>query len=104
MILGKSYSLSLLICSDKLAKRINKEFRNKDYIPNTLSFRYQKNSGEIIINAKKTEQEARSFDHSYKEHFIFLFIHSLLHLKGHTHGSKMEKEEKRYLKKVLGNH
>ncbi len=98
-ILGKKYELSLLVCADKMAKKINKKYRNKDYTPNTLSFIYSKESGEIILNARQIEKEAKSFGHSIREHFIFLFIHSLLHLKGYEHSEKMEKLEDKYFKK-----
>jgi len=98
-ILGKQYELHVLICSDKLARSINKKYRNKDYVPNTLSFPYSQNSGEIILNIHKSNKEARHFKHSKTEHFLFLYIHSLLHLKGYTHGHKMEKEEKKLLNK-----
>jgi len=93
-VLGKKYELSLIFCSDKFAKRINKEYRNKDYVPNTLSFPYSDSSGEVIINLNKSFKEARTFGHKQQEHILFLFIHSLLHLKGHRHGHKMEKLEK----------
>ncbi len=98
-VLGKKYELSLLICGNHLSQKLNMLHRNKNYVPNTLSFRYTKNSGEIILNPHKSNKEARHFGHSKKEHLVFLFIHSLLHLKGYTHGHKMEKEEKKYMKK-----
>ncbi len=98
-ILGKKYELSLILCSDKLAKKLNEKYRGKTYIPNTLSFSYTKNSGEIILNPNRAKKEASSFGHNFKEHLIFLFIHSLLHLKGLEHGKKMESLEKKYLLK-----
>ncbi len=98
-ILGKDYELSLLLCADKLARRINKEYRRKNYVPNTLSFPYDKKSGEILININKAFKEARGFSHSNINHVIFLYIHSLLHLSGLTHGHKMEKEEKKFFEK-----
>ncbi len=100
-ILGKKYELSVLICGDKLSQKLNKSFRNKNYIPNTLSFPYDENSGEIILNPRKAKKEAGAFGHDFKTHLIFLFIHSLLHLKGMTHSYKMEKEEEKWLKYFL---
>ena len=100
-ILGKKYELSVLICGDKLSQKLNKSFRNKNYIPNTLSFPYNKSSGEIILNPRKAKKEAGAFGHDFKTHLIFLFIHSLLHLKGMTHSYKMEKEEEKWLKYFL---
>ena len=101
-ILGKKYDLSLLLCADKLSRKINREFRKKDYVPNTLSFRYDEESGEIILNLRKSAREAKGFNHSESEHLIFLFIHSLLHLKGYIHGHEMEKQERKYMKFFVG--
>jgi probable rRNA maturation factor len=102
-ILGKNYDLSLLICADKLAQKINKKYRNKNYTPNTLSFPYTEISGEIILNPRKALRESKSFSHEVKEHLLYLFIHSLLHLKGYTHGAEMEKEERKYFKKFTNS-
>ena len=105
-VLGENYELSLLFCGDKLSRVLNKKYRKKTYIPNTLSFPYSKNEGEIIINPRKAKKEAKEFGHSADEHILFLFVHSLLHLKGMSHSEKMEKlEEKlfeKYKKKFLG--
>ncbi len=97
-ILGKSYELSLLICGDKFAQKLNFKYRKKSYVPNTLSFPYGEKSGEILLNPRKAKKEAKLFGNSYKKHLIYLFIHSALHLKGFTHGEEMEKLEKKYLK------
>ena len=92
-ILGKDYELSLLFCGDRLSQKLNKQYRNKNYVPNTLSFPYSKNEGEIIINPRKAKKEAKDFGHKADEHILFLFVHSLLHLKGMTHSEKMEELE-----------
>lgn len=98
-ILGEGFSLSLSILKGVNSKKVNKKQRNKTYTPNTLSFLYSADSGEIIITPEIVEKEMFDFDHTYEEHFLFLFIHSLLHLKGHDHGEDMEKLEQKYLKK-----
>ena len=57
-ILGPRYTLSLVICGDTLARRINKETRKKSYSPNVLSFELDADNGEIILNLRKAEREA----------------------------------------------
>ena len=98
-ILGKRYNLSLVFIGDMRAHRLNKERRNKDYIPNVLSFPLTKSVGEIYIAPHIAKMEAKKFDMSPKGYVGFLFIHALLHLKGHHHGATMEKAEKRYVLK-----
>lgn len=96
-ILGKSYTLSLVICDPRRSQHVNKTFRNKNYIPNVLSFPLGKSAGELFLTLSVSDEEAPRYGHTKDEHRIFLLIHGLLHLKGHDHGSTMEKEERRYM-------
>ncbi len=41
----------------------------------------------------------KDFNLSKEGYIAFLFIHGLLHLKGHDHGDIMESLERRYMKK-----
>ncbi len=91
-ILGKDYSLSVVFAGDKRMQTLNKKWRKKDKVADTLSFPYSKKEGEIFINANNTLKEIH-----------FLFIHSLLHLKGLKHGKKMEKEEELYYNQIYGS-
>lgn len=85
-VLGKNYDLSLVFCGSAKARALNLKFRNKDKVANILSFPLSPNSGEIFIKLPAT---VFSVPH--------LFIHGLLHLKGLTHSSKMEVEERKFL-------
>jgi probable rRNA maturation factor len=100
MVLPKTYDLSILVCGDTLARSINKRSRNKTYAPNVLSFPLGTHEGEIMLNVRKAAREASKYDHTEREHVIFLFIHGLLHLKGLDHGATMERAERMYMKRV----
>lgn len=100
-ILGTHYSLSLVVCGDALAQRLNAEYRKKSYKPNVLSFSLSKTEGEIILNVRKAEREAREYGVPLLERITFLFIHGCLHLKGHDHGNAMEALETKFLKSAL---
>jgi probable rRNA maturation factor len=95
-ILGKSYMVSLAFVGATHAQRLNKTYRNKEYIPNVLSFPLDPSNGEIFITPTKAAIEASSFLMSKNGYIGFLFIHALLHLKGLDHGATMEKAEKKY--------
>lgn len=97
-ILGKKYDLSIAFVGTHTAQKINIENRNKTYIPNTLSFPYEKNSGEIIICPIIVQKQAKQNESKYKDYMAYIVIHSMLHLKGLDHGEKMEKLEQKYLK------
>ena len=98
-ILGEKYFLTLNILKGVNAKKLNIKTRGKDYIPNTLSFQYSKTSGEIVLTPVVIKKEMNEYGHDYKTHFLFLLIHSMLHLKKLDHGKKMEALEQKYLKR-----
>lgn len=97
-VLGKSYELSIAFVDEKTAQSLNKKYRNKTYIPNTLSFSLTPKSGEIVLCIPAIKKEYKNFEMTYKKYLIFLVIHSMLHLKGFEHGSTMESMEQKYLK------
>lgn len=98
-ILGKGYRLSLVFVGGTRAQKLNQQYRNKDYVPNVLSFPLDETTGEIYIAPTVAKKEAHRFNLSPRGYIGFLFIHGLLHLKGHQHGDTMEKAEARYIKK-----
>jgi len=97
-ILGKSYELSLVVCGDDLAQRMNKEYRKKNYRPNVLSFPLSKNEGEIFLNVRAAAREARTRGLSTRGWIAHLFVHGCFHLKGLAHGRTMEGQEQRILR------
>ncbi|MBI5004461.1 rRNA maturation RNase YbeY [Candidatus Kaiserbacteria bacterium] len=92
-ILGDHYELSLVMCSDKLARRINIEHRHKDYAPNVLSFPLDKHTGEIFLNIRKAEREAREMKISPRSRIAHLYVHGCFHLAGYQHSADMERRE-----------
>lgn len=96
-ILGKSYDLEVTFVDEVTAKATNKKYRNKTYIPNTLSFSLSEKNGQIVMCLPAIKKEYKKFGMTYKKYLIFLFIHSSLHLKGFDHGSTMEAKEQYYL-------
>ena len=96
-LLGTHYYLSLVICGDELAKRVNKQYRKKSYSPNVLSFPLGKNEGEIFLNVRAGAREAKKFGVPLQERIALLFIHGCLHLKGLRHGRTMDTTEQKTL-------
>jgi rRNA maturation RNase YbeY len=96
-ILGKRYELSIRFVAPAEAQQLNTTHRNKDYIPNTLSFPLSASSGEIILCRSAMRREFKQFDMTYDTYIIYIVIHSMLHLKGYAHGSIMEGKERTLL-------
>lgn len=106
-ILGDSYELSLVICGDALARRMYVEQRKRgdpeaaqrsaSYASNVLSFPLSKNDGEIFLNIRKAQREAKLMGIPPRERIAHLFVHGCFHLKGLDHGDAMEAAEKRIM-------
>ena len=96
-----SWDISLAFVGKERAQQMNKSLRNKDYVPNVLSYETGKNSGEIVICLLEAKKQAPEYGMRYAEFVGFLFIHGLLHLKGEQHGATMEKQERLLLKRFI---
>lgn len=92
-ILGGDYELSLVICGDTLARRMNMEHRKKSYKPNVLSFPLSKTEGEIFLNIRKAEREAKQYRTSVQKRAALLFVHGCYHLKGLDHQSERDTQK-----------
>ena len=100
-ILGAQYSLSLVLCGDTLAQKMNRLYRKKTYKPNVLSFPLSKTEGEIFLNLRKAAREAIEEGVSFNERVAFLFIHACLHLKGLDHSDRMDALEDTFMHKFF---
>ncbi len=98
-ILGSKYSLSVALVTPRESHRLNLTYRQKDKPTNVLSFPLDKRSGELVLDLATSRKGAKDFDMTPEKFLVFLVIHGMLHLKGYDHGSTMEKEERKFLKK-----
>ena len=92
-VLGKDYNLSLVFIGEKLSKKLNGSYRDKNKPTNILSFPYDKKNGEIFITPSVVKKQKKQFQREYNNLIAFLFIHGLMHLKGYEHGDTMERLE-----------
>ncbi len=107
-----------LITGDAELRRLNREFRGKDYPTDVLSFpgiasplvrgssgwpapRYL---GDLAISVMRARAQARAFGHSTEDEIRLLMLHGLLHLTGMDHESdtgQMARAEARW-RRALG--
>jgi probable rRNA maturation factor len=112
---------------EREGRRLNREFRGKDYATNVLSFRYDVDSrtprkaprgrlpgndgrarailGDVVICAPVVAREAREQGKATDAHHAHLLVHGLLHLQGYDHerdaeARKMERRERAILAKL----
>lgn len=85
--------VELIVVDKDEIRRLNKEFLNKDYETDVLSFGLNfdginiKNPplGSIVISIDSAIKIANELNHSLKEEFAILFTHAILHLLGFDH-------------------
>lgn len=86
-------------------RRLNRDFRGRDYATNVLSFPYEASPlrGDVVICAPVVARESREQGKDPRAHHAHLLVHGLLHLCGydHVHGAaearRMEARERAIL-------
>ena len=112
--INKRVSLSLLLSNNKIIKKLNKDFRNKNKSTDILSFPFNKNIkiskktyiGDIIISYNFIDDPKSQKNKSFKKKLIKTFIHGFLHLLNFDHVKnkdfkKMLKEEELIYQSVI---
>jgi len=97
--------ISLALVSKKEIKKLNKLYRNNDYVTDVLSFNLDTKEmlGEIVICLDQAKKQAKEKKKSLKSELKLLTIHGILHLLGYNHEVslkekyKQEKKEKEIL-------
>jgi len=87
------------------ARRLNREFRGKDYATNVLTFDYRHTPvvvADIVLCVPVVRREAREQRKGFREHLAHLVVHGVLHAQGHDHdrahdAKRMEAREVRIL-------
>lgn len=91
-----NYSLTVRLVDEPEARRFNKQYRDRDYATNVLSFPAelpeglpvevrQAQLGDILICAPVVTSEARKQGRAEVDHWAHLTIHGVLHLLGYDH-------------------
>lgn len=72
------------------AQTLNQDYRDKDYVPNVLTFEYGEIApgilgGDVVICAPVVEREAREQGKPLQHHYAHMTVHGVLHLQGYDH-------------------
>jgi probable rRNA maturation factor len=125
---AKGRPFDTLITGDAELRRLNRDFRGKDYPTDVLSFpapadgREQAEAfptsesaafvsfsmsdgflGDIAISLGRARAQAREFGHAIEQEVQILMLHGVLHLMGHDHetdSGAMARAEKRWRAKL----
>ena len=101
-VCGENAEISLTLVSPDEIRELNRDYRGVDSVTDVLSFPQFESAedvpkdgeiclGDVVICHEKIEEQAEEFGHSYEREFVYLFVHSMLHLMGYDH---MQEDEK----------
>jgi probable rRNA maturation factor len=91
--------VTCLITTDADLRRLNRQFRGKNYATDVLSFP----PDEMAISLDRAAAQARELRHSLDEELRILMLHGVLHLSGMDHetdAGEMRRAETRWRKKL----
>ena len=80
--------LAVRIVDADEGRRLNREFRGKDYATNVLTFDYQREPlvvADLVLCAPVLEAEAKAAGIGLEAHYAHLLVHGTLHAHGHDH-------------------
>ena len=116
----KEVSMTMTLCGKTKIRTLNKQYRQKDYVTDVLSFPIydnlrpdkrpkgknlsQMDLGDLVICKEKALSQAREFEITYEQEVVHLAIHGFLHLLGFDHeiSSKEEKIMEAYESELVG--
>lgn len=114
-------NITLRIVDTAEGRLLNKQYRDKDYATNVLTFVYDENlhlgdidrgavagdasmptlHGDVVICAPVVEQEAEQQHKTAMAHYAHLSVHAALHLQGYQHEEENEAIEMESIESAL---
>ena len=88
--LERDAALTLRFVDTREGRRLNREFRRKDYATDILTFPYSTWPtviADIVVCLPAVQREARLRGRPPREHLAHLIVHATLHAHGYHHGS-----------------
>ena len=80
--------ITVRIVGTEEGQALNREYRQKDYATNVLTFDYQQEptvAADLVLCAPVVEREAREQNKTLEEHYAHLLVHGTLHAQGWDH-------------------
>lgn len=90
--------LSVVLLDERDAKKINWQFRTRDYAADVLSFQTEdpEGFGELIMCPQVIRRQAIENKIKYEHEMAYMILHGVLHLLGFDHEKGPEDEKKMF--------
>jgi probable rRNA maturation factor len=103
---GRGRSIACLIAEDAEIRRLNRQYRGKNYAADVLSFpaaQMHGLAGDIAISIDRAKAQAAERGHTLADELRILMLHGALHLAGMDHetdSGEMARAELRWRKRL----
>ena len=102
---ARGRTIACLIADDAEIRRLNRQFRGKNYSTDVLSFPAVRNgqAGDIAISIDRARAQAAERGHTLADELRILMLHGALHLAGMDHetdSGEMARAELRWRKRL----
>jgi probable rRNA maturation factor len=100
------YTVALAFTSDLAMQRLNRDYAGNDYLTDVLSFPAREDTGafqtprgqpiflgDFAFAIPQAARQARSAGHPLQHEIVMLLAHGILHLLGHDHVTRRERED-----------
>ena len=90
--LARDGALTVRFVGAAEGRRLNREFRHRDYPTNVLTFAYERAPvvcADIVLCVPVIRTEARVQRKSFRDHLAHLIVHGTLHAQGYDHGTSV---------------
>lgn len=92
--------MTLRFVDETESQALNKDYRNKDYATNVLSFPFEGPEGiplallgDLVVCAPVVKKEALEQGKPIQNHWAHMVVHGTLHLLGYDHAEAIEAEQ-----------
>ena len=88
LALGRDAELTLRFVGATEGRRLNRDYRGRDYATNVLTFDYAAAPAvhaDIVLCVPVIRREAREQGKRYRDHLAHLVVHGVLHAQGYDH-------------------
>jgi probable rRNA maturation factor len=88
MALQRDAEITVRIVGAAEGRKLNRDYRNKDYATNVLTFDYTQEpvvTADLVLCAPVVAQEAKEQNKTLEEHYAHLLVHGTLHAQGYDH-------------------
>jgi probable rRNA maturation factor len=79
--------LALRFVGAREARRLNRTYRARDYVPDVLTFDYRQRpvQADIVVCPPAARSGARDRGQRFRDHLAHLVVHATLHAQGYRH-------------------